>query len=418
VFEAALATNEWEALRAGCSPNMMFEDRRRFVQLSGGLDLLIASARERRRTGARVESRFVDTAGDRIAVFRTLWSGGPPDGRFEIEYFTLVEVDEAGLLAAMIFFDIDDEPGARREALARWAAIDPVAARLADGSDSSVSDEPRADPLLVPTNAVSRAIERVTLYRDAGDWDALRAFCAAIVFEDRRRLFRMTGDCEQFVTNSRFLKESGLRSARTLLATAGDRLALHRTLWSKRDEGQTLEVDTLDIFEIDGDGRVTAMVLFDVDDRAAASAEMFERRQAHELEGVPAAAAEFMRAINAHDLARLRAVLPDQFVFHDHRRTGLGRIAGADAYLDSVIAMWGLSDDVHVEQLYEVATSPHGRVMVARTCGTNSTGGDFESVYVALMHFDRHTVQGMEIFEVEDFEAAKTRFEELCATQE
>ena len=57
-----------------------------------------------------------------------LWTGGPADGRFEIEYLSVHEVDEAGLVTAIIFFDVDDARAAQREAWARWAAIDPVAA--------------------------------------------------------------------------------------------------------------------------------------------------------------------------------------------------------------------------------------------------------------------------------------------------
>src|SRR6185369_7856455 len=67
------------------------------------------------------------TAGDRIAIARSLWAGGPPEGRFEMEFLALHEVDEAGLVTALIFFDVADELAARREARDRWLAIDPVA---------------------------------------------------------------------------------------------------------------------------------------------------------------------------------------------------------------------------------------------------------------------------------------------------
>jgi hypothetical protein len=56
-----------------------------------------------------------------------LWSGGPSDGRFEIEYLSVVEVDEAGLVTAIVLFGADDARAAQREAWARWAAIDPAA---------------------------------------------------------------------------------------------------------------------------------------------------------------------------------------------------------------------------------------------------------------------------------------------------
>jgi hypothetical protein len=56
---------------------MISEDRRRLALLSGGRDLMIASARERVRNGGRVETRLVVMAGDRVGVSRALWFGGP-----------------------------------------------------------------------------------------------------------------------------------------------------------------------------------------------------------------------------------------------------------------------------------------------------------------------------------------------------
>jgi hypothetical protein len=130
VFDAAIASNDWDAMRDHCAAGMIFEDRRRLALLSGDLDLMIASARERARGGGRPEFRVKGTAGDRVAVSRVLWSGGPPEGRWEVEYLSVVETDEVGKIAAMIFFDLDDDRAAQREAWARWVAIDPMAAEL------------------------------------------------------------------------------------------------------------------------------------------------------------------------------------------------------------------------------------------------------------------------------------------------
>ena len=96
--------------RAHFSPDFVWEDRRPIVGLSGGLDLMIASARGRLASGARHQRRtIVGTAGDRVAVGRILWAGGPPAGRFEVEFLAVHEVNETGLCTALIFFDPDDE---------------------------------------------------------------------------------------------------------------------------------------------------------------------------------------------------------------------------------------------------------------------------------------------------------------------
>jgi class 3 adenylate cyclase/tetratricopeptide (TPR) repeat protein len=128
LFAEAIANEDWEVFRRICAPGMVFEDRRRLALLAGGYELMFASLRERVAIGARAERHLSGTAGDRIAMSRMLWSGGPADGRFEIEYLCVNEVDEAGQLTAVILFDCDDARAAQREAWARWAAIDPVAA--------------------------------------------------------------------------------------------------------------------------------------------------------------------------------------------------------------------------------------------------------------------------------------------------
>ena len=86
---------------------------------------MIASARERLASGARHERReIIGTAGDRVVIGRILWAGGPADGRFEVEFLVVSEVDANGLCTAMIFLDPDDLGAAQREASARQAAIE------------------------------------------------------------------------------------------------------------------------------------------------------------------------------------------------------------------------------------------------------------------------------------------------------
>ena len=71
---------------------------------------------------------------------------------------------------------------------------------------------------------------------------------------------------------------------------------------------------------------------------------------------MPAGAVEFVRALRDHDLDRLRAVVPDDFVFHDHRRTGAGRLGSADDYVALLAALFEQSPDV----LIEACTSSRG----------------------------------------------------------
>ena len=171
--------------------------------------------------------------------------------------------------------------------------------------------------------------------------------------------------------------------------------------------------ETLAINEVDADGRLSAVVLFPPEDRAAASDELFERYAALGADGAPPALLELFRAWNAHDLARVRALLPDDFYLDDHRRTGVGRLDGADAYATSLAAMWELSRDLRTDALYTVAGAPHGRLYVARWSGTNAEGGEFDAVYVCVGLASGDRPRGLEIFELDDLDAARARFAEL-----
>lgn len=60
------------------APDFVRDDRRPLVGLSGDLELMVASARERLASGARHERRTIlGTASDRVAIGRVLWAGGP-----------------------------------------------------------------------------------------------------------------------------------------------------------------------------------------------------------------------------------------------------------------------------------------------------------------------------------------------------
>ena len=97
---------------------------------------------------------------------------------------------------------------------------------------------------------------------------------------------------------------SGASLSQTLLATAGDRLALVHQDFSLVDGARRLsEIETLLITEVDAEGRIVATIAFDPDDRRAASIEMFERYFRGEgARFTPPAAIEVVRALNEHDL--------------------------------------------------------------------------------------------------------------------
>jgi hypothetical protein len=320
-----------------------------------------------------------------VRGFGTLREGG---GTFESLFLT-VTVVAGGRIIRIEMFEIDD--------------VDAALARLA---------ELRPDPTRIPPNAATRTSDRHQEALKAEDMDAFARLCApTMVFDDRRRGVLLTGGRDLFIASSRHTARAIM--VRSLLATAGDRLTLEHLRWTD-PSGRDWEVENLSIHEVDAEGRTVAVVAFDLEDRRAASAEMLERYvRTEEARWIPASFLEFAGALNDHDLDRLRAAVPLDFVFDDHRRTGLGRLESAEDYLAAVAALFEQAPDVIIEQLYLIAEERHGSLSMTHRFGTVVDGGAFESVFVQLARYRGDRLVGLELFEPEDLDTARARFADL-----
>src|SRR5206468_11017892 len=128
-----------------------------------------------------------------------------------------------------------------------------------------------------------RVRDRIIEARTARDWTALRALASDdFVHEDRSKRALLTGDVELWIANLEFVGSARLQVARELIATAGDRVALERNVWTGEPDGVAVEVETLLLTEIDAKGRLVATIIFDPDDRRAAFAEAHARFSAGE----------------------------------------------------------------------------------------------------------------------------------------
>lgn len=535
---AAFELCDWPAMRAQFAPDAQIEERRAGLRtpavdadtaidaIRAGVDLAV---------NLRTERETYALSGDRIALERQTWRGGPDEAGFETRTLSLTEADAEGRVRALVTFDWDDLGHACRDATARWIALEPALAPLLQSSEalcdalrardeagiravladdlvyhdhrrtgfgrlagieafvdsvragwqltttSSITarvhlriepwgsvaishfhgtlpdggscerlictlvilegdrfrrcelfavdaaeqalarfEECRAalssDPLRIPPNSAVRAMGRIRELALAEDWEGLRDRCApAYRFEDRRRLLRTEGDRDTLVANARHLGRSAWRrTSRTLLATSGDRLCLHRVRFEGNRDGGDFLVESLEVTEVDDEGNLLASVIIDCDDRRAAAGEMMERYMRGEgAQRMPASQIAFLRAIHAHDLAGMRATMDPEFTFIDHRRTGMGVIGDADEYVASVVALYEQSPDATVDVLYHVAVAEHGSLSVGRTFGTLRDGGPFESVFVRLNRYEDGRSLGGELFEIDQLERAKARFEEL-----
>jgi len=343
---------------------------------------------------SRVEFDWHMPALDRHGAINIVHRAGTlPDGggEFESEYLYLHLVSQ-GRVSRIEMFEMD----ALETALARF-------------------EELRPDPLRIPENSAIRVVERWGQAALARDADALRSVLhPSYVSEDRRRLVRTTtGRDTEIDVNLPWFHEGAWRFSNTVLATAGDLLVLQSWLFVTGDHESRSEIEWLEVDEVDDSGRLVRSVIFDREDQAAAYDELFERWAGGGAEGMPPALVEMVRGWNAHDLAAARAGLADDLVLEDHRRAGMGRVEGADNYLESVAALHELIPDARADSLYTAAVADYGSVFVSRNWGHNTEGGEVESIFTILVYYPDGKLLRMEMFDVEHLDAALARFEEL-----
>jgi ketosteroid isomerase-like protein len=203
-----------------------------------------------------------------------------------------------------------------------------------------------------------------------------------------------------------------------LLGTAGDRIVIQRMLWAGGRDGDGFEWEHLVVQEVDEAGRLAVHVNFDSDDARAAQREAWKLWERLDPAAVAVATpmGELADAFNARDRDRWRAQFADEIVVEDHRRTGFGRIEGADAYADSLVALWELAPETTAEVGWHwPALGRHGAITRVRRTGVLPDGGAFESDYLGLYTVSGGRITYFERFELEDLEAAMARFEALCS---
>ena len=386
-FKRAFTERDWDALAARCAPDLVVHDHRLlgWETLHGpaayieALRSLVELAPD---TRLRIDHSTIRENGYLVI---TVWEGTREGGAYEAPSLMVAELDGQGRIRRFDQYDLE--------------RLDQAQARFA---------ELHHDPLRIPPNVATRAGDRWLECVAARDWDALRALCAPIVFEDRRRLSLTTGACDLVVANNQVIAELGGRASRSVLATSGDRLALDRVYWRVADQGAVSEVETLQITEVDAEGRVVAGIVFDPDDRRAASAELrerFFRGDAARL--LPAEYMAAVRAVDDRDVEKLRVALHEAFVFEDHRKIGFGRFE-RDQFIAFLAALFEQSRDAIIEPLYYVALEERSFLAVAHNFGTLAEGGEYESVFLQVGNRS-----GLELFDLEDLEAARARFEAL-----
>jgi class 3 adenylate cyclase len=337
--------------------------------------------------------------GDRLALSRSVVTSA--EG-LESVFLHVLELDEDGLIARMAYFDEADLPAALEELDARYEAGEGV--------------EP-ADPR---TPAVENAATRRT--RDdldlllAGRHDDLRASLRP-TFERIDRRHGVAGapitSAADYLASLRAIMDQFDALSFEPVAVRGERHHLSRVTWGRPDD---FHVTALVVFEFDDVGLGVSNITFDEDDLAAAVAEL-DARYVASGEGT-AAEADLLAAsaaMNQRDWDAFTASLSREMVTIDHTPIGFGR-ADRDGFVrEQMQSLVALVPDAVIVPVKLIA-SGEVVLVVLHTHGTTTEGSRYEWAPLLVSRRDGsgHTDR-VEFFEVEDWDAALDRFDELAA---
>lgn len=317
-------------------------------------------------------------------------ASGTSPGGLDVEWpmVLLLTVDGDGINRCEVFDEADVDA-----ALARFEELQPQPPRL--------------------ENAASQVTERFWKYYAARDWNAMTQSLADDIFSDDRRRVVNAGlrrGRDDQLADMRALAEIEANITTIVIAIRGERLVLTRVCSSNHSlQHGEFGVEMLVIVETGTDERISAHVIFDVDDLDAA----IEELDARYLAGEAAAHADTWSVI-AESYARfnrhqLPATTPDP-VYIDHRP--LVSIEGADLAA-SFRALWDLTSEVNVYVEAVHRLNEIGAVITQVVKGTWQEGSDAELRMIGMFTVDGNLISRAEVFDEADLDVALTNFEEL-----
>lgn len=276
--------------------------------------------------------------------------------------------------------------------------------------------EELSQPVRRPENAASRAYERFKVCFAARDWPAVRELYADnILSEDRRHPINsgVRQGPDALVAEMSAIAEVGIDITTSAVATRGEHLVLSRIDGLGRDQGADgFQVVALDVLELDADERFAARILFNLDDFAAAVAELDARYIAGEAAPYAqtwSVIAASYAAINRHEQP---PTTPD-WVNVDHRREVAMGPDDLVAYISA-----GLDSDQDITTYVETVHCLNGGGAVvtyaAQETSREGFNAEWRGVVVLLVNGDK--VSHSELFDETDLDAAVARFEQLSRT--
>ncbi|CAM3217535.1 BTAD domain-containing putative transcriptional regulator [Mycobacterium intermedium] len=401
-LDAAYDREAWEEIEQLVAAVVSCESHRKVVGASR-VDLPYGEwerdARRYREMLAPVRYRHVVVAvrGEHLALTRL--EVGPDDrspGAPRDEFLQLYGLDQDGRLALQDWFDIEDLGAAMAE-------LESLHTRLAQQG-------PRK-----PATLACQAFERLKANFSARDWDAMAELLADNAFHhDRRSVVgaELKVGRDAVIAEMSALAEIGVKriASDTIIATRGTQLILSRSHAAGHDpRPDAFRTDVLNVLHVDAEGRIDALVTFDLDDFEAAMVELESRY----LAGEAAQYARTWQAITDSYAAFRRGELPaftPSAINVDHRRAAGFAPGDLIAYIR---AGHDLDQDMqpYVEAVHRL--NEFGAVTAATAYGTSHDGFTAEWRSVIVSTIEGELISRTELFEAEELDAALAKFEQL-----
>jgi DNA-binding SARP family transcriptional activator len=356
-------------------------------------------------------------ANDLPASMRAIWDLAP---EISIYIEAVHRLSDLGAVVTAAVY------GTSREGFeAEWRMIDLFTVEGDLFNRSEIFDEADLDAALTrfeelsrPTrleNAATRTVEQFFARFRVRDWDAMGELLADDVSADDRRLVVNAGirrgrDLE--MANWRATDDLWTISARSNVATRGERLTLVRLVFTSKDgPPQAFSAAGLAVVEIDDSNRIARIVAIEPDDLDAAFAELDAQYLAGEAAAHALTWSVIVRAFAALNQHELPATTPS-WVNIDHRST---QRAEADDLTALIRATWEVvpRGRVYIEAVHRLNDVGVVTTYVAR--GTSQEGFAAEWRAVNISTVDGDMVSRSEVFDEADLDAALARFDELHA---
>jgi hypothetical protein len=323
------------------------------------------------------------------AVITAVASGSSREG-FDAEEpgIALVTVRE-GAINRFEYFDVTDLDAA----LAKFDELNRQAAR--------------------PENMATRLHARLNAAFAARDWNAMAQLVTHDTSSDDRRPIvggGLRSGRDNVIDDWRAIAGVGVKNiTSTVIATRGEHLALGRYGFVGHDQRpEAYHTEVLGIVECDGDHRMTACVMLDIDEIKAA----FDELEARYVAGEAARHAHTWTLVTNAFAAMNRREMPEtrpDWVTTDRRRLSMIDPTSRDQYLSAAIDVTQLG--VYVEEVHRLTDA--GAVVSWQSRWTTPEGFDAEWRGISVLTFDGDLVARCELFDDADLEVALERFDEL-----